>query len=228
MAVKNRIELIRQLLWFHARANEISDGMVLPLVLHYTQLQEGDMVHAIAPLLDTSDKSLRRSVFEVAKIVENASPDRGPNFGHYRSYIDATVHFSQEIEPALAGHMFERSPGDALRAFVIATIKDGENRKPFLWAGHVVDDMLWKVNNGFIKTQFGRVKPEDIPAEVPPQLDLMAARPEWWARLYVAAIVEQHPELATPALVEKLRAADNDLVRKFADRIKPPVAPKPQ
>ncbi|MBX9788800.1 MAG: hypothetical protein K2Y37_07775 [Pirellulales bacterium] len=220
VARKDRTELVRQLLWFHTHATDIADGAVLPMVIAYV-LQKGDLVHAIAPLLDTPDKPLRRSVLEVADLIENASPGRGPDFGHYRDVIGASHHFSQEIEPGLAGHMFERSPGDALRAFVIGTIEDGEQRKPFLWAGHVVDDMLWKVQNGFIKQQSGSVKPEDIPADVPPQLELMAARPEWWARLYVAAIMAQHKELATPELITKLRRDDNELVRKFIEQVQP-------
>jgi hypothetical protein len=100
----------------------------------------------------------------------------------------------------------------------LATLHDGEQRKPFLWAGHVVDDMLWKRQNGFIP-------PKEIPAEVPPQLDLMAARPEWWARLYVAAIMAQHKELATPELITKLRRDENELVRKFIEQVQPTPPP---
>ena len=145
--------------------------------------------------------------------------------GYYYGRINAKRGNGTILEPALSERMFTLSASEALRTYVRASIDDGEQRKPFLWAGHVVDDMLWKVQNGFIKQQFGRVNAEDIPADVPLQLDLMAARPEWWARLWVAAVMAQHKELATPELITKLRRDENELVRKFIEQVEPTLPP---
>lgn len=51
-------------------------------------------------------------------------------------------------------------------------------------------------------------------------VDYFAARSEWWAHLYVAAMMEKNPSLRTPELVEKLEQDTDPLVREKVSKLK--------
>ncbi|MBX9790403.1 MAG: hypothetical protein K2Y37_15905 [Pirellulales bacterium] len=219
-ADRSPADFVKSLIEFEAtQRNEKASTLALVL-LGKSDISPGAILDAVAAHLEAPDPRVQKIVRRLLDIVDGNCADN-PDFSYYLGRIVARRHDKVELEVALTEHMFTLSPSQALRTNVRASIDDGEQRKPFLWAGHVVDDMLWKVRNGFIKTQFGRVKAEDIPPDVPPQLELMAARPEWWARLWVAAVMAQHKELATPELITKLRRDDNELVRKFIEQVQP-------
>ena len=53
-----------------------------------------------------------------------------------------------------------------------------------------------------------------------------ANRPEWWTRLYVAAMMEKNSSLRMPELIEKLEQDTNPLVREKASKLKKPLQDK--
>ena len=49
--------------------------------------------------------------------------------------------------------------------------------------------------------------------------DYFASRPEWWAHLYVATMMNKEPYLQTPALMKRLQNETDPLVRQVLDRL---------
>ena len=82
------------------------------------------------------------------------------------------------------------------------------HHRTILWAEHVVADTLWKLQHGFDK-------PDDLTNAVA-QLKILAARRQWWARLYVAEIMRQHHELEDASVMNKLRDDPDEHVRDAA------------
>lgn len=54
----------------------------------------------------------------------------------------------------------------------------------------------------------------------------LADRPDWWAHLYIAAMMEKEPYLRTPELVKKLEQDENPLVREKVSKLKDQLQPK--
>lgn len=214
---KQPVELVRQLIWYHAHSSgDVAEGMVLAVVVHYGKVSKVHMVEAIAPLLDTSrDARLEDACIEVAGMIEGTGA-AGPDYSYYQNYLDVRMRGNQRIDDGLVGHMFRRSAGQALQTFTMVWYKEPEARKPLLWARHVVDDALWKRQNGF-------VPPKESDTAVTQELEKMAGREEWWARLYAAEIMRQHPEFGTDELVKRLSDDPHPLVQKTAKTIRPPI-----
>jgi hypothetical protein len=212
---KKPVELVRQLIWYHAHSGgDVADGMVLFVVVHYGKVSKVHMVEAIAPLLGTSgDAKLEEACSEVAAIIEGAGT-AGPDYSYYQNYVDVQMRANQRIDDGLVGHMYRRSPGQALQTFTMVVYHD-ERRKPLLWARHVVDDALWK-------RQYGFVPPKEPDEAVTKELEKMAGRNEWWARLYAAEIIRQHPEFGTEELAKRLTDDPHALVQKTAKAIQLP------
>ncbi len=55
-------------------------------------------------------------------------------------------------------------------------------------------------------------------------LRALAVRPEWWIRLYVAAVLKEVP-MPEPTLRERLRKDPNPMVREFAEQVAPAATP---
>ena len=73
-----------------------------------------------------------------------------------------------------------------------------------------------------------RVYGQDVPESevaakaksgVKESVDYFARRPEWWAHLYVAAMMEKEPYLRTPELVNKLEQDTDPLVREKVSKL---------
>jgi hypothetical protein len=83
-----------------------------------------------------------------------------------------------------------------------------------LLAEHVIGNAIWLNENGFAE-RFQRALPE-----VNAELTNLAKHREWWARLYVAEIMRQHPELRQANVVQRLCTDSNALVSKAAKSVK--------
>lgn len=80
-----------------------------------------------------------------------------------------------------------------------------------------------------------RVYSQDVPelevvakakSGVKESVDYFAGRAEWWAHLYVAAMMEKEPYLRTPELVKKLEQDTDPLVREKVSKLKNEMKPK--
>jgi len=57
-------------------------------------------------------------------------------------------------------------------------------------------------------------------------VNYFAGRSDWWAHLYVAAMMEKEPYLRTPELVKKLEQDTDPLVREKVSKLKDKLQPK--
>jgi hypothetical protein len=83
-------------------------------------------------------------------------------------------------------------------------------RRDIHLAEHIVSNAIWLNENGFAE-RFQAALPEANET-----LATLARRKEWWARLYVAYIMRQHPELRQQAITQQLAEDENELVREAA------------
>jgi hypothetical protein len=74
-------------------------------------------------------------------------------------------------------------------------------------AEHIVSNAIWLDKNGF-SDRFQAALPE-----AQEQLAKLAQRKEWWARLYVAHIMHEHPELRRGDVWESLQKDSAELVK---------------
>lgn len=59
-----------------------------------------------------------------------------------------------------------------------------------------------------------------VKSGVKESVDYFAGRPEWWAHLYAAAMMEKEPYLRTPEMIEKLEQDADPLVREKVSELK--------
>ncbi len=217
-AENDEIHYARQVIDFELAAvaarNEKAYTMAF-LALDTASLSKGQILEATLPLLENQDHVTQRVVRRLLNNIEGAPREGCPDYSHYRSHVEGRLRTKQEPDFNLVSLIFQRSPGHALQTFTMVDYQD-ERRKPLLWARHVVDDALWK-------RQFGFEPAKDPDAAVTEQLETMAAREEYWARLYAAEIIRQHPEFGTDELVERLKNDPHPLVQKTANAIRPAI-----
>jgi hypothetical protein len=91
-----------------------------------------------------------------------------------------------------------------------AALPENDRHRAIDWADHVVADAIWKQEHDF-------VKPEDTSAALA-ELDKLAKLDEWWARLYVAEVMNKHRFLRDGKLVERLKQDKHESVRRAAQR----------
>jgi hypothetical protein len=85
-----------------------------------------------------------------------------------------------------------------------------EKRRQILLAEHVVSHAIWLKEQRFGE-QFQKALPE-----AKEQLVKLSGHEHWWARLYVAAIMQRHPALRLPDVLDKLSDDEDALVSKAA------------
>jgi hypothetical protein len=186
------------------------DAATKPLVgriLKQLDLQRESVVAALVPHLDNAAPAIVKNTRELLAGYEDRSVTRGPDFSAYRAIIEADVQAGREPQTSLVGFMFESDPGAALRTMVRSMqLRKPDEIKPILWGEHLVAELLWK-------RQYGFVKPTDVDAAAVEQVEKLSRHNYWWVRLYVAAIIKTHPELGTRELMNRLAADANACVR---------------
>ena len=81
--------------------------------------------------------------------------------------------------------------------------------KPILWTEHVVSDMLWR-------QQYGFLPPDASDPAALGELAALARHDAWWVRLYVAEIMRRHAALRQADLVDRLARDADAQVRQSA------------
>lgn len=197
-----------------AVSSSLEESAGLRLLGHYLRLSPGAMLAAALPHLDTNDRSLRRVIYgKVLPEIEFESFAQHRGFSYYESHLRAT----REAPPtSLITYMFWRDPGQALRILMRIYIRDREESRMLLWAEHVVNEALWKRENGFLD------EAEADPAALA-QLENLSKSTQWWVRLYVAEILAVDAPHRTTVLVTRLSQDTNEHVRNAIKRaIEPP------
>lgn len=83
-----------------------------------------------------------------------------------------------------------------------------------LLAEHTTSNAIWLKENGFME-QFQAALPE-----ARDELAKLAMHEAWWARLYAAVIMRQHPELRQDDVLQQLSNDADELVSKAAKSVK--------
>lgn len=183
-------ELVRQLLYFSAHAQDTRQGM-LPLVLvEQLNISEDDRVAAIVPLLNTGDQSVLKQAYEWLQVVNFDSEAQEFRFSRHENVLRRK---SVDVPKGLIKYMYAKSPDAALSSLANVYLGNDE-------AKALVDQVKGEGNAHAVQR--------------------LSQRPEWWAHLYVAAMMEKDPSLRTPELVEKLETDTNPLVRDKVSKLK--------
>ncbi len=209
--------LVEQLAYFfaHAQTMEESAGVrhILQHMRHLSFYSSRHLIDVIVPHLDETDGRVRDRLFQL--LFMNSAAYSLPIYSEFDSYLRA-----RKAEPPLPLFeiMYQGSPGDALMTMLRVYAEDGQTVRPetvklLKWAEHVVSDVLWKQQHGFLK-------PNEVEPAAVEELEKLSKRPEWWVRLYVAEILSNDPEFQTPQMVKRLQDDNHPLVRKAITRQK--------
>lgn len=208
LAPEDTHELARQALWYRS-ANEHKAGSqaVVGRIFKRLERDKKSLIAALVRLLD-DDVSLQRYAQDALRGYEDRSALRPPDYSIYHTILEDDFRASGMPQPSLVKFMYEGDPGVALLTIMRASqMRDPAEMKPILWAEHVVADLRWR-------RQFGFVEAKAVDSAVVRELDKLSQHTAWWARLYVAEMIRQHPELGTKTIRERLAADSHELVRK--------------
>jgi len=203
-------QLVWQVVYYSSHAHDTPAAMVAGAIIRELNIPNHAVIEALVPLLGTADPDLGRSVRSILGGFEGRSAGRRPDFSAYRAIIAEHIRSGQEPPNDLISYIYGSDPGEALLTLMRAyQLRQPADLQPLLWAEHVVADVLWKQRHGFLN-----------PAEIEPaaarELASLARHPAWWARLYVAEVMRQHPAFRQPGLLEQLQRDLHRLVREAA------------
>lgn len=207
---ENPTSFFAQLFIFAGRHDKDSMArLMVATIIKKLDLSKDQLVAAAAPHLDSTDELVRKYATQVLIDQEDWSASRPPDFSGYRAVVESDVQAGREPQASLIAHMFKSEPGVALQTLVRAfQLRKPDDIKPILWGEHVVAELFWKRRNGFVENK--ALDPEAVK-----QLDSLSRHDRYWVRLYVAAILQQNPEMANPELVKRLSNDVHPLVKQF-------------
>ncbi len=199
--------LIPQLIYHSIRSQSTREGMIVGFIIDQLEIRDWQLVHGLIPYLGTGDPKVEREVRNWLGGTEDSSASRAPDYAHYRAFIQVRVQKGEELPRSLIHYMYDSEPGTAVLTLMRAHVGDNpKEKRPILWAEHQVADVLWKWRHGFLD----RAKVEPVAAEA---LARLVGHPRWWARLYVAEILRQHPAFRTEELIAVLLTDPDESVR---------------
>jgi hypothetical protein len=201
--------LIDQLLLYDATCGNAENAKsCVGLILEDARIPKEAAVTALVVHLDNANPSIQRMVCSLLHGYEDGSATRPPDFSTYRTIIETAVRAGKEPSDSLVKFMYETDPGTALLTMMRGyQLRDPNEMKPILWAEHVIADMFWK-------RQFGFLAPQEAPAAAVNELDTLSRHERWWVRLYVAELLYYHPELRRPEMFDRLREDRHAVVRE--------------
>ncbi|MEE8169257.1 MAG: hypothetical protein V3T70_01800, partial [Phycisphaerae bacterium] len=194
----------------YARSHaNVKSGMLFGVLVRDLRIPDQAVILATLPLLESADEEIRTDAIGILAQYERASARQAPDFSFYQSFVTSHLRRNQAAPSGLVRHMYETAPGVAVLTMMYAhSDRDPDSLKSILSAEHVVADVLWKQQHGFLGS-------DEVEPRAMLELDHMSRDDRWWARLYVAAILRRHPEFNTNALAQRLEADTNELVRRF-------------
>jgi hypothetical protein len=196
----DREAMLQQLALFLAASTSTEESMTGAAVLHDFDFTTDEKLRAVVPHLDVADPALRKVLEEILSTVDR--PDGGePDFGAYEEYLrstpgqrpDGLILYMYRVAPVAAVESMHRIPRGVTGPAAMGEILE-------------LQEMVAK-HPGVIAWS-----PEDRDA-ARQALDRLSRDSSPWVRLYVKATLEREPELATPALQERLAADPEPLVR---------------
>ncbi len=168
-----------------------------------------EIMKTTAPLLNNKNKKVRRKLYE---IMDGCCQGR-PTIDFNRVF--SMMRAEGTIPDALVEYMYDRSPDKAMLGYMRYNNIErlDPERRNLLLAEREISNTLWK-------QRFGLLVLHEAKAGAIAELEKLSRHKEWWARLYVAAIMRQHQGFRRPDIIERLKTDAHPLVRKamrFAD-----------
>jgi hypothetical protein len=196
-AYTNKTFLVQQVvLYLRFNANTEDRGYGAVVILNKLNMDKATKIKAILPHLNASDAELRNIAMHVLRSTDKAKART--ERVDFAAYEQVLRENPMKQTIALIGYMFDRDPQAAV--LTVSRVYSPDVSETEITA---------KAKSG-----------------VKESVDYFAARPEWWAHLYVAAMIEKEPYLRTPELVKKLEQDDNPLVREKVSKLKDKLQPK--
>lgn len=184
-AYTNKSFLVQQvMLYLRFKANTEERGYGAVVILNKLDVDKTTKIKAAMPQLDATDAQLQKIASDVLR---SADKDNSHADGTDFSLYDGILRETPITPPAaLVRYMYDRNP----QAAVVTVAR--------IFGQNVPETEVAAKAKGGVKES----------------VDYFAGRSEWWAHLYVAAMMEKEPYLRTPELVKKLEQDDNPLVRE--------------
>ncbi len=178
-----------------------SMGVLKGLTLN---LDDRKFIGVLLPLVETDDERL----YDVAQdflgpFIRCECNGIRITFGAFDDYLRQR---KQEVPRGLVRFMYSEAPGKGLLRLGGIHSRSQEEYRPLFWAEHEVSDILWK-------WQFSFVPRNQVEAGAAEALSKLVDHPRWWARLYVAEIMRQHPAFRTDELIAVLLTDPDESVR---------------
>lgn len=167
-------------------------------------LDDRKIIGVLVPLLEAHDERL----YDVAQDLLGPFIRCECNGIHitFRAFDDYLRQRKPNVPRGLVRFIYSEAPGKALLQLGGVHSGSQEEYRLLLWAEHEVSDILWKWQFYFVPRN--QVEPGAAEA-----LAKLVDHPRWWARLYVAEIMRQHPAFRTDELIEALLGDPDESVR---------------
>jgi hypothetical protein len=204
LLAKDRIRFVQQLVLFSSEARGQNDPLrnTAPFAMfNIIQLLDvrkdpGLMIAAMIPFLGVKDEGISRCVNSILRDIETHTD--GVSFDTYANILGANFAArGKELPRPLLIYMIHSDPSMGLLAIDKSLPGAPELRRQIRWTDHVVQDYLWKVaehrTSGNAELDLAKT-----------ELMQLLSRGDWWARLYVAEIVNRNAALRSPDLVKQL------------------------
>jgi len=209
-------DLLPQLLYRVINARDMMEAMSVGVIIQELGITDRQLVNALWPYLGSDDTKVRSQTRDFLGGTEDGSAFRPPDFSIYQAILEGKRQRHEPVPGSLVSYMYERNPGIAVLTCVLVYHRDlQQSGRSVWWAEHVVSDVLWKQKYRFLKR-------DEIEPAAAEQLDILSRHDGWWARLYVAEIMRQHPEFRVDQTVQRLANDKNELVRQVAAALKEP------
>jgi len=197
LALGRRDEVLLQLALYLSLSTGTERSMAGALILQRLEFTPEEKLDVALPNLASADPALRGVLTELLGTIDRAEGGE-PDFRLYEARI---MKGRLSPPPALIRYIYEVSPDAALRSM--------ERVYGTVGAGATIEALKEILSRRDASTAWSA---RDL-AQARAALEALGADPAWWRRLYVASLLRRDPELATPALTDRLRNDSNHLVR---------------
>lgn len=215
-ADQDQHEFFKQLLYLYARhagpGGDEELQNVAMLLGSKLGIPRATMVAVLIPYIDHDHPRVRHMARNFLGKIEGGATEEVCGRRDYRWYEPLISRGDPPLP--LVRYMYEHGPGSALlvlnRVHLVgtpsSTSPEWKRYQRILWAEHVVSNNLWKQEHQFIGE-------DEVEPAAAAELEKLSRHEAWWARLYVAEILAQHPEFRTDEVVARLKDDRHELVR---------------
>ena len=168
-------------------------------ILHFLDVDKITKVKAAMPLLSDADMEWQKMAVGILNTVDkDRGRDEGVDFSPYETIMREAS--PQQPPGELIRYMYKRNP----RAAITSVAR--------VYSQEVLESEI------IVNTKRG----------VKESVDYFAGRPEWWAHLYVASVLEKDPLLRTPELMDMLVKDSHPIVQEKVSKLIEEMEPKPE